>query len=286
MPSVVRPPRRRRTGGLTVAGALVLVGTATVLAVAGTSQNAAHAATAPVTPTVTATATATAKAAQLSTATATATTTTGPVARPGAIADANGVPIGAKRPVELAAAQMPGAVSEGWKPDGPAMVRATAGHDIGFGECASAEGSTSWIQHGYTAADGQDTADQDTFTYTDTAEAEAAFTAAADEMQACQPISRALQSADQAMPGALVSQTGVGSGAYAWTRTWDGVDGLAAAGGRTARYFVVMHANTLVVVTVIEYAGSTSAPIDAGTNPRILTGLVIALDGQRTETAE
>lgn len=299
MRPVASPPRRRRARGFTAAGALVVAGTATALAVAGTSSNAANAATAPLTAT--------------RPSTTTATTTTGPAAPPATTTNSNRALItspsppitptanprlaiptddqewrtrrpGPKHPVELAADQMPGATSEGWKPDGSVMVQATTGHDIGFSECAAAAGSTSWIQNSYTAADGQDTADQNTFTYTNIAEAQAAFTAAADQMQACQPISRALQPANQTIPGTLTAQTAAGSGAYAWTRTWDGVDGLSAAAGKTHRYYVIVHADTLVIVTVTEYAGSPSAPIDAGANPRILTGLVIALDGRRSDT--
>ena len=179
---------------------------------------------------------------------------------------------------QTAATRLPAAETEKWSAVGTPSVRGVDGHDIGENECAEIVGASTWTQQGYSGGDGQNVAIQDTFGFTSSAAAEAAYQNAVTGMDACQQTTRALQAANKVTADARVTKTAGLVRAAAWERSWTGVMGMSADGPQTNHIYLAVNGTRLIVLQFTEFPGQTAA-YDTAADPQILAMLDTELAG-------
>ncbi|MFF7633686.1 hypothetical protein ACFZB9_11120 [Kitasatospora sp. NPDC008050] len=255
-----KPALRRRTTVLTAVGAL-----AVLAVVGGCGGSAKHSAAAPA-------------AGQAAAA---------PPAGAGAV-----VPAVSTR---LSADQLPADAAEHWQPlAAPRTQRVTSA--IQLNECASISGALAWQQQAYVSSY-RTPAEQDLFSFQNSAAAGSAYQNLLTQMGSCQSQSRALQTKELGSSDALVTRTATtgqdttgqsttgqdttgqstaGQGT-AWSRQWTGVEGLSAAGPQTDHLYAVQQGSTLAVVHFDEWAGAHAAPYSTRADGDLLTSVALKL---------
>lgn len=268
-----RKPRRR---ALALAAALATTGGAGLALVMATTAGAVTS-TAPAT-TTTRTQGVTSSQSPAGTAVATQSSSTASAAPPASAApitaparSSSGNPA-TTDPPRLTATQLPAASAEKWDPAGPPSTRDITGHDITENECFKAEGANTWTQQAFYGGDGQNTAIQDSFTFSSAGAAESAYQDAVTGMDACRQTSVALQQKNGVTPDAKVAQTASGTAAAAWKRTWTGVMGMSADSPQTNHIYLAVNGARLIVLQFTEFPGQ-AAPYDTAGDPQVLTML-------------
>ncbi|MBD0695842.1 hypothetical protein [Streptomyces sp. CBMA123] len=161
----------------------------------------------------------------------------------------------AAAPAPLPPAQLPDNAAAAWKPIAQPKTQATA-HDVRLNECAAVKGATTWQQQGYVSSF-KTPAIQDTFTFTDAATAQQAYTDLLSAMNTCQQQSRALQSAAKLPQDAQVATTATTAEGTAYSRQWTAVAGMSAPGPQTGHIYLVRHQN---VLTSLQFAVPADIP--------------------------
>jgi hypothetical protein len=179
---------------------------------------------------------------------------------------------GQAQQVQLAPAQLPALSAEKWVAVGAPSVRDIAGHDIGENECAKVDGANVWTQQAFSGGDGQNVAIQDTFVFTSTAGAQAAYQHIVTGMHGCQQTTRALQTANKVQSDASVTETATRSDAAAWERDWTGVMGMSAAGPQTNHFYVAVQGTRLIALQFTEFPGH-AAPYNVSADPSVVAML-------------
>jgi hypothetical protein len=173
----------------------------------------------------------------------------------------------------LTAAQLPDSGKEIWQPVGTPVVRSISGHDISINECAKVIGAQTWSQQGYGSAATQDPAIQDAYTFASPDAARSAYTALVDAMNSCGKLSTALQSKNGIAPDAVVRETAAQSDASAWERTWNGVEGMSAAGPQVDHYYVALRGGTVLSLQFAELTSPGKAAYPVAGDNSVLTML-------------
>ncbi|MFE5586976.1 hypothetical protein [Kitasatospora sp. NPDC056531] len=184
------------------------------------------------------------------------------------------VPVAA--PAPLPPAQLPDNAAAAWKPIAQPHTQ-PATHDVRLNECAAVKGAATWQQQGYVSSF-KTPAIQDTFTFTDAATAQQAYTDALNAMNACQQQSRALQSAAKLSQDAQVAATATTAEGSAFSRQWSAVAGMSAPGPQTGHIYLVRHRNDLTVLQFAVPAGTPGAgALTAADDQATLTNLAAQL---------
>lgn len=173
--------------------------------------------------------------------------------------------------MSLTAAELPAGSVEQWKPLAAPRTSAMT-KAVQVNECASVTGGVSWQQLGYVSTY-QTPAEQDLFSFRDAASARSAYQNLLTQMGSCQAQSRALQTKSLGTADAEVVQTAGTDQGTAWSRHWNGVEGISAAGLQTDHLYAVQQGSILAIVHFDEWAGVPAAPYSTQADGDLLTAV-------------
>jgi hypothetical protein len=177
-------------------------------------------------------------------------------------------------PAPLAASQLPDTAAALWKPIATARTEAVS-HPVGLNECVSVQGALEWQQQGYVSSFNTPGI-QDSFTFADVADAQAAYQSVLNSMATCQAQSRALQAKADIPADAQVSRTASVAGGTAFLRKWNAVAGMSAPGEQSNHYYVVHDGTVLTVFQFVEMS-QTPHPYNTADDQATLTTIASQL---------
>jgi hypothetical protein len=148
----------------------------------------------------------------------------------------------------------------------------SAEHRVSLNECANAPGVTAWHEQAYVSAQ-HTPAQEDILSFPDAAGAATAATAIQSGMRDCQATSQNLQRGSALAADARVTRTARNEAGAAWSRTWNAVAGLSAAGPQVNHYYLIRHGSTVVVAAFTEFGASRPDGYDAAGDPAVLAML-------------
>ncbi|MGW0367085.1 hypothetical protein [Streptomyces sp. NPDC002990] len=168
-------------------------------------------------------------------------------------------------------AQLPDSAQQKWKELAPARTQPLS-QDFQFNECASVPGATNWRQQAFISSH-KTPAIQNSLSFKDEARAKAAYEKILDGMNSCAQTSRALQKQHGLTPDAAVQQTATIDNGRAWSRRWNGVQGVSAAGPQTNHIYVVQRGTVLTLLTFDQWDSAAPSSYDTRADASVLTML-------------
>lgn len=168
-------------------------------------------------------------------------------------------------------AQLPDNAQQKWKEIAPAVTQPLT-QDFQLNECVSVPGATNWRQQGFISSH-KTPAIQNSLSFKDESAAKAAYQKVLDGMNSCAQTSQALQKQYRLTPDATVQQTAATDNGRAWSRRWNGVQGVSAAGAQTNHIYVVQRGAVLTLLTFDEWESAAPASYDPRADAAVLAVL-------------
>ncbi|MFF3675698.1 hypothetical protein ACFYYS_17085 [Streptomyces sp. NPDC002120] len=168
-------------------------------------------------------------------------------------------------------AQLPDNAQQKWKELASAVTQPLT-QDFQLNECVSVPGATNWRQQGFISSH-KTPAIQNSLSFKDESAAKAAYQKVLDGMNSCAQTSQALQKQYRLTPDAAVQQTAATDNGRAWSRRWNGVQGISAAGAQTNHIYVVQRGAVLTLLTFDEWESAAPASYDARADASVLAML-------------
>lgn len=168
-------------------------------------------------------------------------------------------------------AQLPDNAQQKWKELAPAVSQPLA-QDFQLNECVKVPGATHWRQQAFISSH-KTPAIQNSLSFKDEAAAKSAYQKVLDGMNSCAQTSQALQKQYKLTPDAAVQQTAATDNGRAWSRRWNGVQGVSAAGPQTNHVYVVQRGAVLTLLTFDEWDSAAPSSYDPRSDASVLAML-------------
>ncbi|MFJ4779292.1 hypothetical protein [Streptomyces sp. NPDC088762] len=182
-----------------------------------------------------------------------------------------GVVVAALEAEQVEPAQLPDNAQQKWKELGPALTQPLT-QDFQLNECVSVPGATNWRQQAFISSH-KTPAIQNSLSFKDEAAAKAGYQKVLDGMNSCAQTSQALQKQYRLTPDAAVSPTASIDNGRAWSRRWDAVQGISAAGPQTNHIYVVQRGAVLTLLSFDEWDSAAPASYDPRSDASVLAML-------------
>ncbi|MER7821930.1 hypothetical protein ABTX85_05120 [Streptomyces sp. NPDC096097] len=182
-----------------------------------------------------------------------------------------GVAVQALEAERVEPAQLPDNAQQKWKELAPAVTQPLA-QEFQLNECVSVAGATNWRQQAFISSH-KTPAIQNSLSFKDEAAAKSAYQQVLNGMNSCAQTSQALQKQYKLTPDAAVQQTATTDNGRAWSRRWNGVQGISASGAQTNHIYVVQRGAVLTLLTFDEWDSAAPSSYDLRSDASVLAML-------------